>query len=293
MKLKLSSKVYTHCQRRKRCRSVVWDKFHEIREVTTDELIENFYFCLGCCSVVYSASTDGNTNAFRRHECIESDEEMDGKKRRKKNNGKTIMIKEDDKRALKIATAKFITKDLRPIRSIDCPGIFDLCSACMRFGQKYPTATDEVLKGALPTRNTAMAAISEVANSVWGKIKMIIEKTKKHGGFAATADNWTDNHIHNTYICIVVHAKIATELEIKKYSFVLHTDIITDLVKTKQVIVQRIVDVFGEYGLNAHDVKKFITFVTDRGSNFKYGLKDVTIISYTTWYRPCYSTQRW
>lgn len=35
-----------------------------------------------------------------------------------------------------------------------------------------------------------------------------------------------------------------------------------------------ILEVFDQYGLNADEVKQFVTFVTDRGSNFKYGIKD-------------------
>lgn len=272
--MKLASKVYIHSQRQKRTRSAVWQKFHEIRDAETDALVENFYFCLQCEAIVHSASSDGNTNAFHRHECIESDQEMGVKKRRKKTSNKNIIFKDEDKAALKIASAKFVCKDLRPFHAIDCPGTFDLCSAAMKFGQKYPTATDEDLKKAMPSRNTTKAAVEEIANSVREKIKSVLEKSKVHGGFAATTDSWTDNHMHTTYICVVVHAKIVTEFKIKKYNFVIHTNEITDLVKTKEVIVNRLIDVFAEYGLNADDVKKFITFVTDRGSNFRYGLID-------------------
>lgn len=268
----MASKEYTHSQRQKRARSEVWKKFHEIRNAT-DEVVKNFYFCLQCETVIHSASTDGNTNAFHRHECRDSDEEMGAKKKKKKTSSKPILITNDDKAALKLATAKLICKDLRPYHVIDCPGTFDLCSAAMNFGQKHPTATDDDLKRALPTRNTAKAAIAEVANTVREKIRKILEKSKEHGGFAATTDNWTDNHMHNTYMCVVVHVKIATELEIKKYSFVIHTNIITDLVKSKKVIVGRLVDVFRLYGLNIDEIKKFVTFVSDRGSNFRYGIR--------------------
>lgn len=164
--------------------------------------------------------------------------------------------------ALKIAAAKFVCRDLRPYHAIDCPGLFDLCAATMKFGQRYATATDEDLKKSMPTRNAVKATVSEVASTVREKIKTILQKSREYGGFGATTDNWTDNHLHNSYICVVVHTRIATELRIKKYNFVLHTNIITDLVKTKKVIVDRIVDVFAEYGFNAADVKQFVTFTT-------------------------------
>lgn len=268
---KLSANLYTHSKREKRCRSKIWARFHEIREVATNKLIENFYYCLKCEAVLFSSSSDGNTNAFHRHQCFDSDEEMGATKKRKTNNENHILVKDDDKLALKIASAKFVAVDLRPYHAIDCQGLLDLCSAAMKFGQKYPSASETDLKRAMPTRNTVKATIGDIANSTRAKIADILEKAKVYG-FSVTADNWTDKYLHNTYICVTAHCKIVTEFEIKKYDFVLCTNVITDLVKTKEIIVSRILHVLNEYGISASYAKDFITFVTDRGSNFKYGL---------------------
>lgn len=99
-----------------------------------------------------------------------------------------------------------------------------------------------------------------------------MQGAKELGSFAVTSDTWTDNHRRLTYICLVAHCNIITENGIEKHRFTLYVDQITELIKTKEVIVKYILKVLGEYGFSEEEVKQFVTFVTDRGSNFKYGL---------------------
>lgn len=74
------------------------------------------------------------------------------------------MVSEEEKKRLRIATAKFVSKDMQPISAIDREGVFELCNAYMQFGQKHPKATKVDLKMALPSRNTVKAEIAEMAN---------------------------------------------------------------------------------------------------------------------------------
>lgn len=74
-------------------------------------------------------------------------------------------------------------------------------------------------------------------------------------------------------MCLVAHVKIITVTGIKRHRLVLFTNVITDLVKSKEVIVRKILEVFREYDFDEEEVKKYVTFVTDRGGNLKFGLR--------------------
>lgn len=44
------------------------------------------------------------------------------------------------------------------------------------------------------------------------------------------------------------------------------------MVKSGAVLISHILSVFARYGFNEDDVKKYVVFISDRGSNIKYGL---------------------
>lgn len=72
---------------------------------------------------------------------------------------------------------------------------------------------------------------------------------------------------------MVAHCNIITaEGNIQRNRFNLYVNEISELVKTGEVIVKYICDVLQDYGFSEEEVKGCVTFVTDRGSNFKYGL---------------------
>lgn len=125
---------------------------------------------------------------------------------------------------------------------------------------------------ALPSRNTTKHYVDVIVEEQRQKIKQILEKSKKFGGFAATTDTWTDKYKHVTYICISAHVNIEEETEIRSCRFILHTGEITEMVKTGEVLIRHILSVFVRYDFNEDDVKKYVVFISDRGSNIKYCL---------------------
>lgn len=179
-----------------------------------------------------------------------------------------------DKADLRMAAAKFVAKDLRPCHAIECEGLQDLCYASMKFGQKFPKANFDDLKRALPCENTVMNAVREIASDSRKMIREILIKSKESGGFAVTTDTWTDKFRQRTYISIVVLVNTVQFNGIQYHRLNACNNEITEMVKTKEVIVKHILRVFHEFGLSPEDVRKFATFVTDRGSNIKYGLID-------------------
>lgn len=63
----------------------------------------------------------------------------------------------------------------------------------------------------------------------------------------ATSDSWTDKHRRLTYICLVAHCNVIGENGFERHRFNLYCNEITELVKTKQVIVTYILNVLSDY----------------------------------------------
>lgn len=253
--------MYGHRPCKKR-RSMVWQFIHEVYDTSEDKAIDMFFCCINCLDIIYNPATDGNTNVFRRHRC---------------NSGKTnakILITNRDRADLKMSAAKFVSKDLRPCHALDCEGLKDLCNASMKFGQKFPKANFDDLKNALPCANTVKNAINDVATDARKFIREILIKSKETGGFAVTTDIWTDKFKQRTYISIVVLVNTVQSDRIQYYRLNACNNEITEMIKSKTVIVKHILTVFQEFGVTEDEVRKFATFVTDRGSNIKYGLID-------------------
>lgn len=87
--------------KKRRSSSKAWDQFNEIFD--GDIKVDQFFVCIECEDIIYNPSTDGNTNVFRRHVCMQKND----------NNEKIILIKKSDVQTLKVAAAKFVCKDLR------------------------------------------------------------------------------------------------------------------------------------------------------------------------------------
>lgn len=212
---------------------------------------------------MYNFYEPGNTSLFKRHECIIANST---------DNKVKLLIRPEIKKQFKAAASNFIAYDLRPYLAIEGDGLFELLTTAMKFGQIHKKATVDDLRRALPGRNTVRAYLEKVANDVKAKIKSVLQEAKQIGGFAVCSDSWTDKYRRLTYICLVAHCNTITEKGIERHSYNLYCGQITELVKTKEVIVGHILNVLHDYGFSEDEVSEFVTFVTDRGSNFKYGL---------------------
>lgn len=96
--------------------SPAWDTFDVIYEHDTKQQVANFFYCTECTSIVYNPYGQGNTNKLLRHTCY-CDEAGDTRQKPK------LLIRKVDKERLKIASAHFVSKDLRPFYAVECEGI--------------------------------------------------------------------------------------------------------------------------------------------------------------------------
>lgn len=274
LKRQLDGDTLIHKERPKPWRSNAWCQFHEIFDKTTASKIEYYYFCIQCKCVVFNNAKDGNTNPFRRHTCYIKDKET-------LQNQKRLLIKAEDRDRFKTAAVQFVCKDLRPYYAIEGDGLIELCHAGMLFGQRYHKAKRSDLMDVIPSRNTVKSAVSEMAETIKHKITKLLQSAKETGGIAATSDTWTDSFRHLTYICVVVHINVVENEEINYHRFVLDTSEITELVKSKKVIISRIFEIFSDYGFDKQDVQSHVKIVTDRHCTYKYGLTEAGITRIT------------
>lgn len=229
-----------------------------------EALIPHYYHCTNCKKVIYCVPRqDGNINQLARHSC---ENVVNGQNR--------LAIKPGIREEIRNAASKFIVKDLRPFFAIEGDGLLQLCAASMRFGQTHHKATIKDLEKVLPSRNTVRKAVEEVAAKTKDEIKKHLQSAKEVGGFAVSTDGWTDKYKGRSYICLVAHLNIVSSNGIQRKRYMLHCDEMTEVVKTKEVILSHILHVMNDYGLNEEETKLYVTFVTDRGGNFKYGLKN-------------------
>lgn len=195
-----------------------WNNFEEIFDGETKE---EFVRCKSCQGYEYKPGS--NTNSIIRHKC----------ENLQSGRTKIIRIAPEMKEQLKMGSACFVAKDLRPYKAVECVGLLDLCNACMKFGQKYRNAKREDLEDAMPSRNTVRNTVSEIAQSNRNKIKPILREAIETGGIAATVDCWQDDYCKRHYICVVAHltTQVGTK-QINRYRFVLSTKEIPELSKT-------------------------------------------------------------
>lgn len=219
------SLVHKQVDRKGRHRSTVWQKFHEIYSKNTNEIVKYFYFCVSCEHVVPNLSSDSNTNRLIRHKCSNEIENYPLKE--EKTNFSKL-----EKETVKAAAANFVALDLRPYAAIEGEGLFDLCYAVLKLGQKNRKMQRSDLKSILPSRNTVRSTVSTLASSTREKISKLMTDALKTGGIAATTDTWTDDYQKRTYIYVVAHLCIHENDELKYYRFVLSTSEVSEYVKT-------------------------------------------------------------
>lgn len=211
-----------------------------------EKIVDDAFYCTACDTPIYNFYEKGNTSIFNRHICQKIDVT---------NNKLKLIIRPEIKNDFKKAAAMFVAKDLRPYLAVEGEGLFELLVTAMKFGQQYKKATDDDLRNMLPSRNTVRSHLEQLACEIKIKIKTVMENAKLNGGLAVTSDTWTDKHRRLTYICLVAHCNTVSEKGIERHCFTLYVDQITELVKSKQVIVKYILNVLGDFGFSEEDVK--------------------------------------
>lgn len=247
--LKIKNGLFNHSK--KNAKSPVWDILHQIIDENGD-IIPHFFICIKCEQILYKYRTDSNTSGLARHTCIKHIQSTDEK------------IDTQDIENMKIMAAKFICLDLRPFNAIECTGLHDLVMAGVEWGKKYPNLTMDQFLKFFPCRNTVRKMISHEATRAQYMIKIMFEESIKQGGLGCTLDLWTDPHKSNSYMAITANVFLLRDNRIDNKRLVFHMGLISDLVKTKYVIKQRIVKVFNDFDVSIAQLKDFVTFTTDR-----------------------------
>lgn len=106
--------------------------------------------------------------------------------------------------------------------------------------------------------------VSHEAECAKDLIKILFEKSKTNGGFGCTIDLWSDRYKHFTYMAMTANMFLVEENETTQKRVVFHMGLIEEIVKSKAVIRTRIIEVFRDYGLAEEEIKKYVTFTTDR-----------------------------
>lgn len=242
---------YSHEPRKHSRNSPVWETWHLVFDMDGIEAV-GFFYCIKCHEVMYSAhAVTGSTSQLLRHRCVTIEQ-------------KPIQLSEIDRETLKQAAAKFVAVDLRPLRAIECPGLLELVMAGVELGKKFPDMTIEDLKRELPTRNTVRNTLMTEAESSKAAIKELFQKAMKNGGFGCTLDLWSDNYKFNSYLAMTANMYFVENEKVIQKRIVFHIDRIDEIVKSKDFIRAKIIEIFRSYGISQQDIKKYITFTTDR-----------------------------
>lgn len=197
-----------------------------------------------------SHAVQGTTTQLRRHSCIPSQREF--------------QLDPIDREELTKAASKFVSLDFRPFNALECEGLQELIMAGVKLGKKYPSITFDGLKQVLPSANTVKNMVSSEAKMAKDSIKILFEKAKAEGGFGCTLDLWSDRYKHCTYMAMTANMFLTEKDELIQKRIVFHMGKIDEIVKSRNVIRTRIIEVFREYGMSEEEIKKYVTFTTDR-----------------------------
>lgn len=244
---------YTHRPKTNARGSIVWTVFDEI--IDENNVAEkNFFYCTNCKTVHYSISS--TTTQLLRHSCV--------MKLLPRTSNDYIKLDQTDIENLKLAAAKFVSLDLRPFYSVECPGFEEMISAAMRIGQKYPNLTKDDLIKNMPGRKEVKQMITTEAHDSKEQMKCLLRKAINQGGLGCTYDLWTDNYRHNTYMAMTANFCIVEDTHIQPKRIVFYMGHLKDIVKSKEVIKAKIVDVFADFEINETEIKECVLFTSDR-----------------------------
>lgn len=257
-------------------KSNVWVDFRRIL-VPNDsmphgrELVTNFVWCLHCqATVAYHGST---TTRLLDHQKKCPKRPFDKVNEESK---ATINFKLDELANLKAAAAEFIVLDMRPYFAIEGKGILSLIYAGIQMGLKYPRITLADLRKALPTRNTVVAKVSEMAE----KGKSLLTRKLRNainvsGKIAATTDLWTEPHNSTAILALTVHFFTIEGATIKLETYTADLRKIDAHSITGAIIKDAIFEMFADFGVTGDEVREYVCMVTDRGSNMLAAISEL------------------
>lgn len=248
---KIKSGIFTHREKQHSRSSRVWDFFHEIVD-DSGRTVEEFYFCIECETVLHFARLYGSTSQLLRHSCVAAASINE------------IIIHANDIERIERAAAKFVCIDLRPFNAVECSGLRELILAGVELGKKYPTMKTDDFLHIFPSRKTVKTIITKEATFAKDVIKSLFKEAIKQNGLGCTLDLWTDKFKSNSYMAMTANMFLIRETGIEQKGIVFHMGYVDDIVKSKQVIKSRIIQVFDGFEVSTQQLKDYVTFTTDR-----------------------------
>lgn len=249
---KIKSKLYSLRKKQDGRSSIVWDFFHFIVD-ENGVAIEQFYYCIECGQIKYMR-TGGSTTQMLRHPCINA----------KVAGESSTKIDANSVEKLNRAAAKFICLDLRPMNALEGDGIRELFMAGIELGKRYPKVNTENLMAHFPSRKSVKTIIAAEANDAKQNIKAIFRSAILEGGFGCTIDLWSDKYKHNSYMGMTANVYVSTDKCIEQRRIVFNMEHISEIVKSKELIKSKIIEVFNGFDVSKEEIKSFVTFTTDR-----------------------------
>lgn len=251
--------------------SGVWLDFRRMLVPEENTVVENIVFCAHCrTTVAYYGTT---TTRLRDHQRKCSKRPLDD---RTDNSKSTINFKLEELAQLKESSVKFIVKDVRPFAAIEGEGLLDLIYSGIQLGRKYPRMNEADLKKALPSRNTVVSRVQDMAenskNLLARKIRNAINLA---GKIAATIDAWTEPNNSTKFLSLTVHFFTEEDATLKLECFTADLCETKELSMTGAVIKRAIYDMFAELDLEEEEVRAYVCIVTDRGSNMLVAVDDL------------------
>lgn len=153
--------------------------------------------------------------------------------------------------------------------------MLDLLTCMVDIGRKYPTVDGKCIKTLVPTRNTIKHDVDELAKQMRIEITEDLRKSiDLYNGFATTVDFWTDGYKKYDYLCVTAHYNILQNNSIVSKRNVIAMASVEAHKKDKTFCLEEIEKIFFKFNVSSYELKRYATFISDRGPNLYAALKD-------------------
>lgn len=252
-----------------RCSSKVWDRFHIIFNTIVNEVINNFVKCTHCGDFVeYNGNTTSN---LLNHKCRNMNKKSIFEEQAKVQR----QFDRKDIDAIRNATVKFVSFDIRPFFAIEGEGLLDLLMTMAEVGSRYQNISREDIRQLIPSRRTVKRHTEIKGDEMKDLIKKHFrEALTCPGGFSCTIDIWTEKHSHISYLGMTAHLSLPVNEGIRKLMYLFNINAIKAERLNAEAIDAEIKRVFADFGVEENVVEQKITFISDRGGNIRAALSN-------------------
>lgn len=190
-------------------KSGVWLVFRRMLLRDENALIDKWVWCVHCKQTVPYYSNTTNRQLQHQKNCP--------KKPFTEGGGESnITFKLNELNQLRDSAAKYVVSDVRPISAIAGEGLIQLIYSAIQLGWRYPHMNIADLKNALPSRNSLIPRVKELAENGLKLLgRKIHDAINVSGKFAATTDMWTELNNSTLTMALTFHFFTVEEAGIK------------------------------------------------------------------------------